>query len=130
MPIIKELHPIFQDNAKTFLTPNGTSSRSALSRAVYIPTLSSPYDCVLFTGKFFIHLLIPLSIIYFLIAWKIWRVPRYLSNLLVGLRSFVSVYVDSFVRKYIKDKLSNTLQPERISLIINLLHGMKCNFPI
>ncbi len=51
VPIIKELHPIFKDNAKTFLAQDGPSSRGALSRAVYVPTLRGPYDCVIFAGK-------------------------------------------------------------------------------
>lgn len=51
LPIIKELHPIFKNNAKTFQNQEGSSSRGALSRVVYMPTLRSPYECTLFAGN-------------------------------------------------------------------------------
>jgi hypothetical protein len=51
LPVIKELHPVFKDNAKSFLSQDGLSSRGTASRAVCIPTICSPYDCVLFAGK-------------------------------------------------------------------------------
>lgn len=51
LPIIQELHPIYKDNAKTYLPQDTSSSRGALSRVVYIPTLRGPYDCALFAGN-------------------------------------------------------------------------------
>ncbi|KAI9555168.1 hypothetical protein GHT06_017683 [Daphnia sinensis] len=104
LPVIKELHPVFKDNAKTFLLQDVPTSRGAFARAVYVPKICGPYDCLLFA------------------AWKIWRIPQLLCSLLVGLRSMMSVYFDSYTRKYVRHKLKSVLHPAKITLAISLLH--------
>lgn len=50
-PVMKELHPLFKDNVKTFL-PIKVSSCIAVGRSVHVPLLSGPYDCLIFAGTF------------------------------------------------------------------------------
>ncbi|XP_046464686.1 sorting nexin-14-like isoform X1 [Daphnia pulex] len=109
LPVIKELHPVFKDNAKSFLSQDGLSSRGTASRAVCIPTICSPYDCVLFA------------------ALKIWRVPQLLWSVLVGLRSLLSVYFDAYARNYFRAKFYSVIQPAKVTLAIKLLHETVLN---
>lgn len=44
-------------------------------------------------------------------------------NILVGLGGLISIQFDYFVRKYAKNKLANTLKPQKITLAIKLLQG-------
>lgn len=46
-------------------------------------------------------------------------------NILVGLGGLISIQFDYFVRKYAKNKLANTLKPQKITLAIKLLQGRK-----
>lgn len=57
-------------------------------------------------------------------AWKILRIPRLIYSILAGMGAVVGVFFDSFVRKYISNKLAQSLRPQRITLAVKLLHGM------
>ncbi len=60
------------------------------------------------------------------LALKVWRVPQLLWSVLVGLRSLLSVYFDSYARNYFRAKFYSVIQPAKVTLAIKLLHG---NYP-
>ena len=43
---------------------------------------------------------------------------------MIGLRSILRSFFDSYVRSYVTDKFRLFLLPERMNVAINLLHGM------
>jgi len=60
-------------------------------------------------------------------AWKIWKVPRLVWNVLVGLQASLAWYFDQWTRYYVTKRLNQALQPSRIVEGIELLHELVAN---
>lgn len=126
VPVIKPLHPIFQDNAKSFLPDSDKVSRNSLPRTVNPVTLEGPYECLLYAGiviSYLMNLFFHLTCWFSVAAWKIWHFPKLVYSVMCGLRALLSVYFDFFVRKYVKSALARSLRPHKITQAITLLHG-------
>jgi len=99
LPVVQDLHPVYQNNAKNFL-----DFPVATGRTVNPLKLDGPFDCLLF------------------IAWRIWVIPKLWWNALVGLGSCLKDLLDFLAQKYISIQLSQALRPEKLVLAIKLLH--------
>jgi len=99
VPVVKDLHPIYQNNARTFL------SGPMIGRNTVNPLkLDGPFEWLLF------------------IAWKIWKIPQTWWCALVGVGSFLRDFVDVYTHRYVNSLLARALHPQKIALSIELLH--------